>query len=113
MPIDRQATRRDADREFMHILRGLEVMGWENCHLHRFRFKDKEYGIPDPEYPSEMRNETGLDVALEALRACKRGHTAGMDERWRYAKTCRSRPGAVKCIGRRGTWISMAAANPA
>ena len=34
-----------------------EVMGWENCHLHCFRFKEKEYGIPDPEYPSEMRNE--------------------------------------------------------
>ena len=36
-----------------------EVMGWENYHLHRFRFKDKEYGIPDPGYPSEMRNERG------------------------------------------------------
>ena len=35
------------------------VMGWENYHLHLFRFKDKEYGIPDPEYPSEMRNERG------------------------------------------------------
>jgi hypothetical protein len=36
-----------------------EVMGWENCHLHLFRFGKKEYGIPDPEYPSEMRNEWG------------------------------------------------------
>ena len=36
-----------------------EVMGWENCHLHLFRFGKKEYGIPDPEYPSEMRNERG------------------------------------------------------
>ena len=36
-----------------------EVMGWENRHLHLFRFGKKEYGIPDPEYPSEMRNERG------------------------------------------------------
>ena len=36
-----------------------EVMGWENYHLHLFRFGNKEYGIPDPEYPSEMRNDRG------------------------------------------------------
>jgi hypothetical protein len=36
-----------------------EVMGWENCHLHLFRFGEKEYGMPDPAYPSEMRNERG------------------------------------------------------
>ena len=36
-----------------------EVMGWENYHLHLFRFGDKEYGIPDPEFPSEKRNQRG------------------------------------------------------
>jgi hypothetical protein len=36
-----------------------EVMGWENYHLHLFRFGEKEYGVPDPDYPSEMRNERG------------------------------------------------------
>lgn len=35
------------------------VMGWENCHLHLFRFGEREYGIPDPDYPTEMRNERG------------------------------------------------------
>ena len=40
-----------------HVIQ--EVMGWENCHLHLFRFGKKEYGILDPEYPSEMRNERG------------------------------------------------------
>jgi hypothetical protein len=34
-------------------------MGWENCHLHLFRFGKKEYGIHDSEYPSEMRDERG------------------------------------------------------
>jgi len=36
-----------------------EVMGWENYHLHIFRFGEKEYGVPDPDYPTEMRNERG------------------------------------------------------
>ena len=36
-----------------------EVMGWENYHLHIFRFREKEYGVPDPDYPTEMRNERG------------------------------------------------------
>ena len=36
-----------------------EVMGWENDHLHIFRFGEKEYGVPDPDYPTEMRNERG------------------------------------------------------
>lgn len=31
-----------------------EVMGWENYHLHLFRFGEKEYGIPDPDCPTEM-----------------------------------------------------------
>ena len=34
-------------------------MGWENYHLHLFGFGEKEYGVPDPDYPSEMRNERG------------------------------------------------------
>jgi len=37
----------------------------------------------------KYRNKIGLDVALEALRECRRGRTASMDELWRYAKICR------------------------
>lgn len=29
-------------------------MGWENYHLHVFRFRGKEYEDPDPEYPSDI-----------------------------------------------------------
>jgi hypothetical protein len=36
-----------------------EVMGWENCHLHVFRFGEKRFGDPDPEFPSDMRNQRG------------------------------------------------------
>jgi len=51
-----------------------EVMGWENCHLHTFRFKDREYGIPDPEFPTDMRSERGRRLS-EFLR--EEGETFG------------------------------------
>lgn len=34
------------------------TMGWENCHLHQFVSGDNRYGIPDPEFPGNTRNET-------------------------------------------------------
>jgi hypothetical protein len=35
------------------------------------------------------RNKIGLDVAIEALRACWRKKKATMDELWAAAKVCR------------------------
>jgi predicted transcriptional regulator of viral defense system len=35
------------------------------------------------------RHKIGLDVALEALRECRRGKRATSDELWRFAKICR------------------------
>ncbi len=37
----------------------------------------------------KFRHKIGLDVALEALRECRRGKRATSDELWRYAKVCR------------------------
>jgi len=37
----------------------------------------------------KYRNKIGLDVALEALRECRREKRASNDELWRYAKLCR------------------------
>lgn len=37
----------------------------------------------------KFRHKIGLDVALEALRECRRGKRATSDELWRYAKICR------------------------
>ena len=34
------------------------TMGWEDCHLHQFITGDIRYGIPDPEFPDDTRNET-------------------------------------------------------
>ena len=37
----------------------------------------------------KFRHKIGLDVALEALRECRRGKRATSDELWRYARICR------------------------
>ena len=37
----------------------------------------------------KYRNKIGLDVALEALRECRRGRKCTNDELWEYAKVCR------------------------
>ncbi len=37
----------------------------------------------------KYRNKIGLDVALEALRECRRERRATMDEIWHYAVICR------------------------
>jgi hypothetical protein len=35
------------------------------------------------------RNKIGLDVAIEALRDCRRSRNCSNDDLWRYAKACR------------------------
>lgn len=37
----------------------------------------------------KYRNKIGLDVALEALRDCRRSRKCTMDELWHYAQVCR------------------------
>jgi predicted transcriptional regulator of viral defense system len=37
----------------------------------------------------KFRNKIGLDVALEALRECRRERRCSMDQLWHYAKICR------------------------
>jgi predicted transcriptional regulator of viral defense system len=37
----------------------------------------------------KYRNKIGLDVALEALRECRRERRCTMDDLWRFARICR------------------------
>ena len=47
-----------ADTRLAELHRILQVvMGWYNYHLHQFIVGDKHYGVPDPEYGFEMRDE--------------------------------------------------------
>jgi hypothetical protein len=37
----------------------------------------------------KYRNKIGLDVAIEALRECRRNRKCKIDDLWKYAKVCR------------------------
>jgi len=37
----------------------------------------------------KYRNKIGLDVAIEALKECRKKQLASMDEIWHYATICR------------------------
>ena len=39
----------------------------------------------------KYRNKIGLDVAIEALRECRRARRCTMDDLWHYAEICRVR----------------------
>ncbi len=44
------------------------VMGWESYHLHRFEIDGIEYGVPDSEFPNDMRDENGRRIGDFGLR---------------------------------------------
>jgi len=47
-----------ADFTLAQLHRVLQIaFGWEDRHLHEFRFQGVAFGTPDPEAPPEMRNE--------------------------------------------------------
>jgi Plasmid pRiA4b ORF-3-like protein len=50
----------------------LWAMGWDGGHLHEFVFGDDNYGMPDPDFPSDppMLNEARVSLG-EALGALK------------------------------------------
>jgi predicted transcriptional regulator of viral defense system len=37
----------------------------------------------------KYRNKIGLDVAIEALRECRRNRKCKIDDLWKYAEVCR------------------------
>jgi Plasmid pRiA4b ORF-3-like protein len=51
----------------------LLAMGWDGGHMHEFMFGDTNYGVPDPDFPSDppMLNEAraSLGKALGALKS--------------------------------------------
>lgn len=38
------------------------VMGWEDSHIHQFQVGQEVYGVPDPEYPRDVKNEARVMV---------------------------------------------------
>lgn len=58
-----------ADTKLPRLHRLLQMaMGWYDAHLHAFRVGRTSYGVPDPDFPSDMENERHVrlgDIAAE------------------------------------------------
>jgi len=39
------------------------AMGWDDYHLHQFIARDQYYGVPNPEYDDEMKNEARVKLS--------------------------------------------------
>jgi predicted transcriptional regulator of viral defense system len=91
MAIDNKAWHPKVDNPRLHIVRfsgepfasGIEEHVIEKVHV-------RVYGPAKTVADCfKYRNKIGLDVAIEALRDCRRCRRATMDELWKYAKVCR------------------------
>jgi hypothetical protein len=61
------------------------AMGWIGYHLHEFEVDGVRYGVPDPDFPSDMRNERGVklgDFGLEKGSKFKYDYDFG--DGWRH-----------------------------
>ncbi len=45
------------------------AMGWFDCHLHMFEARGQTYGVPDPESPLNIRNETTVKLDQVLVQA--------------------------------------------
>jgi len=48
--------------EDLHIILQI-IMGWANAHMHEFTHQQQRYGIPDPDYPSDIINESNHPIS--------------------------------------------------
>ncbi len=58
------------------------VMGWTDCHLHEFVAGNAAYGVPDPDWPSDMKNEARVRIHSLVNKENKKYFTSmilGMD----------------------------------
>jgi predicted transcriptional regulator of viral defense system len=91
MAVERTAARPRIDYPPLRIVRfsGLSLSEGVEEHL----MEGVQVMVTDPARTVadcfKYRNKIGLDVALEALKECRRSRRCEIDDLWRYAKLCR------------------------
>jgi len=91
MAIDRKARLPKGDGVPFHFVRFSGEALLSGVELHRIEGVEVRVYSPAKTIADcfKYRNKIGLDVALEALRECRRERRCTMDELWHYAKICR------------------------
>lgn len=91
MAIDRKARLPKVEGVQLRLVRFSGEALTEGIEQHRIEGVDVSVYCPAKTVADcfKYRNKIGLDVALEALRECRRERRCTMDDLWRYAKVCR------------------------
>lgn len=91
MAIDRKARLPKVEGVPLHVVRFSGRALTEGIERHRIEGVDVSVYCPAKTVADcfKYRNKIGLDVALEALRECRRERRCTMDDLWRFAKVCR------------------------
>ena len=91
MAIDRKARLPKTEGVPLHLVRFSGEALTEGIERHRIEGVDVSVYCPAKTVADcfKYRNKIGLDVALEALRECRRERRCTMDDLWRFAKICR------------------------
>ena len=91
MAIDRKARIPKVEGVPLHVVRFSGRALTEGIERHRIEGVDVSVYCPAKTVADcfKYRNKIGLDVALEALRECRRERRCTMDDLWHFAKVCR------------------------
>jgi predicted transcriptional regulator of viral defense system len=91
MAIDRKARLPKVEGVPLHLVRFSGRALTEGVERHRVEKVDVSVYCPAKTVADcfKYRNKIGLDVALEALRECRRERRCTMDDLWHFAKVCR------------------------
>ena len=89
--LDRKAARPRVDNPRLRVMRFSEAAFYSGVDSHKIDGVTVRLYCPAKTVADcfKYRNKIGIDVALEALRECRRRRKCNFDDLWKYAKICR------------------------
>ena len=60
------------------------AMGWTDSHLHAFRIGNERYGVPDPNFPSDTKNERNIRLDSVAQQSGRFFYDYDFGDGWKH-----------------------------
>lgn len=89
--LDRKSARPQVETPRLRVMRFSEAAFSSGVETHKIDGVNVRVYCPAKTVADcfKYRNKIGLDVAIEALRECRRNRKCKIDDLWKYAKVCR------------------------